>query len=153
MNIQMDQVIDVPLKEVWQIFGHEFGDIQKWSSFVQSSAAKTDGPGVGDADFSGRTCETALGPLDESLQIFRNDTHEVKFLVKGTKFPFFMRSILSHWRFSDENGKTRARTDVTLNLVFPFNILMGWALRRNFTKTLKGVADELESYAKTRLAA
>ena len=34
---------------------------------------------------------------------------------------------------------------MTLNLVFPFNILMGWALRRNFTKTLKGVADELES--------
>ena len=42
---------------------------------------------------------------------------------------------------------------MTLNLVFPFSILMGWALRRNFTKTLKGVADELESYARARQAA
>ncbi len=153
MKIHSNQLIDARPETVWQIFGHEFADIAKWSKLVHSSAAKTDAPLVGHAQIAGRKCETTLGPLDETIQEFNNDTNEVKFLVLGEKFPFFMRSVLSHWRFFDEGGKTRAKTEVTLDMVFPFNVLMDWMVKRNFSKALTVIAGELETHSKTREAA
>ncbi len=153
MKIHVEQIIEKPIEDVWQVFGHEFADIYRWSSFVQSSVAKADGPLIGDATISGRNCETKLGTLDETIEIFSNESREISFLVKSDGFPFFLRSIHSHWRFFEAGTKTRAQTDVTLDVAFPFNVLVGWSLRRSFTKAIKDVGGEMGLYMETRPAA
>lgn len=150
MKIIVEQTIDLPIDKVWQTFGHEFADIQNWSDFVKKSIAKTSAELVGDATISGRNCETELGNLDETLQIFENETHELKFLVKSDGFPFFMRSILSHWKFFEVNGQTLAKTEVNIDLMFPFSFIMALPIRRSFTKAINGVGSELEVYVKSK---
>lgn len=69
MKIFIEQVIDLPIQQVWQIFAVDFSDIQKWSNFVQTSAVKNEGELVDDASVVGRYCDTELGKLDETIKI------------------------------------------------------------------------------------
>lgn len=150
MKIHNSQIINAPADKIWAVFGGEFADIYRWASFVDASEAKKDGSLVGDSGLSGRVCETKIGKLDEQMLIFKNDTKELKFRVLSDGFPFFLKSIESHWRFYDQGEVTRAETNLTLDVSFPFNYLIGWSLKRNFRSAVNDVKGEMEAHLKER---
>lgn len=151
MKIVNTQIIDIPAETAWQIFGREFEDGYKWSSFISHSEAKHEGPTVGDAEITGRTCQTPLGQIDETLLVYNDDCKELKFAMKAERLPFFMNNLTSQWKMSDAgDGKTRAETEINVDLDFPFNILLGWLIQRNFKKTVNRLGPELAAYARQR---
>lgn len=135
---------------VWNILGPNYANAGDWASAVFISQPKTGTPKVAGAPVEGRTCETSLGPFTESIVAYDEDKRYVAYSASGAKMPGFMRSLTNAWTVTPV-GPNRCNVSMELNadIAPPFNILMGWMMKLQFSGALTDSIEDLKYYAET----
>ncbi len=145
MKLINTTVIDAPIADVWEVLGPNYTRAGDWASAVYVSAARTGAPKVAGAPAAGRVCETSLGPFTESIEAYDPQAYRLVYSATGDKMPGFVRSLVNRWALEPVGpGKTRVVMELTADIAFPFNILMGWMMKIQFRKALR---ESLEDFA------
>ena len=147
MIIEMREKTNVPADRLWAVFGEAYPEIGTWSSGVFASKA-CEGSGPGGAKFQGRICETNFGKLTETVTAYDPSARKITYLVKGEKMPGFVKRMENNWQFKDPgNGKGEITMRLNGDLAFPMNILMGWMMKIQLKKDLRGNIEDLIHFA------
>ena len=146
MKILRTVTINMPADEVWQAIGTNYKDAGLWSSAIYASAP-TQGQPVDGAPVSGRVCETTLGPFKESIVEYDTDRRTLAYLATGEKMPGFVKQLKGSWRLSEKDGNTTVVVmQLNADIAAPFNMLMGWIMRKQFNKAISVTLEDLKFY-------
>ncbi len=139
-----------PIADVWQVLGPDYVRAGDWASSVYVSGARGGTPLVAEAPVAGRVCETSLGPFTETIEVYDPAGHRLAYSASGEKMPGFVRSLVNSWTL-DADGATRTRVTMELkaDIAFPFNLLMGWMMRLQFSKVLREALQEFAHFVET----
>lgn len=150
MRIVNSIIIDKSADEVWDVLGPRYADVSEWASGVYVSRARSDPPAVPGAPLHGRICETSVGPFKETITRYDPDAKVLAYRATGDKMPFFVRSLSNQWTMERLGGhKTRVTSTMTADLVFPFSLLLGWMLKRQFNRVIRESIEELKVFVET----
>ena len=67
----------------------------------------------------------------------------------GDKMPGFVKSLVNSWTVRSEGSRSQVDMELTVDIAFPFNFLMGPLMRLQFGKVLREATEELQHYAET----
>ncbi len=143
--------INVSADRLWEIVGTDFANVGIWSTAVDHSVGK------GDPEFAGATCTTRGCELNakgfnnilEELTEFNDTTQQLTFIVIDG-MPGFVTSAKSHWEIIALSDSTSTMKIVSSIEMKPFmGSLMGGMLKKNITKIIPTVLDDLKVYAET----
>lgn len=149
MKIERTFTINAAADQVWNVLGPQFDKVGEWASAVQHSAPRV-GNGPGTAPVAGRVCETDLGPFKESILEYDEVRRILAYDAKGDKMPFFVRDLRNRWQVTPKaDGTSQIDMRMQAQLQFPFNLLMGPLMRRQFASVLDKVGDELAHFVET----
>ena len=91
-DLKGETTINAPASKVWQVVGHEFAEIERWSSGIGVSKAATGGKAPEGCDISGRYCDS----IQEELTHYSDK--EMRFSYVMVDPPFFLKSIGNSWQ-------------------------------------------------------
>ncbi|MEM8933127.1 MAG: SRPBCC family protein [Acidobacteriota bacterium] len=149
MRIERTFTINASADQVWTVLGPQFDRVSEWVSAVQHSAPRA-GQGPGSAPMAGRTCQTDLGPFQESILEYDEERRVVAYDAQGDTMPFFVRHLRNRWQVEPATGGTaRVEMRMQAELQFPFDLLMGPLMKRRFAKVLDNATTELTYYVET----
>ena len=150
MRIHQTFDIAASAERVWDILGPNYTRAGDWASGVYLSAPRAGTPQVAGAPAVGRTCQTSLGPFTESIIAYDDDRRHVAYVATGDKMPGFVRRLANSWTV-ETAGPNAARVTMELeaDIAQPFRTLMGWMMKRQFSKVLAESTDDLKIYAET----
>lgn len=148
MQIKQKFTIDTSADKVWEILGHNFGSVSDWASSVYASQGRNSGVALQNAPYSGRICETAIGPFDETLTRYDERNKVISYTAQGEKMPFFVKQLSNNWTVTPlSNNKCQVEMCMEASLLPIFNILMGPMMRMQFSTLLKKTTEELKYFA------
>lgn len=149
MKIKLETEINAAAEKVWDLLGPRFHEPHVWASVVDS--AKPVGQGKNGAPCGGRVCETpAMGTLEEKITHYDGNKHEIAFSIKGRNMPFFVKGMQNKWKVKKlGENKSLATNELDVNLMFPFNILMGFMMKMQMKGFLKLAHEEVKLMAET----
>ncbi len=149
MKLKRETSIQAPPEAVWNVLGPRYAEAYRWASSVHESSA-LGAPGTGsakEAPCGGRACETDLGRFQEKIELYSEQTRELAYSAHGDKMPFFVKKMLNHWKVqSDGDGGSRVTMELTVGLMFPFNLLMALPMRIQLSGVLKNAHEELKYF-------
>lgn len=146
MKILRTVTIKSPVDQVWKTIGTNYKDAGLWSSAIYASAP-TQGQPLDGAPVSGRVCETTLGPFKESIVEYNVDRHTLAYLATGEKMPGFVKQLKGSWRLTDKDSNTTVVVmQLAADIAAPFNLLMGWVMKRQFDKAISETLEDLRFY-------
>lgn len=150
MRIQKSVRIGAPADRVWRILGDEYADVGAWASAVYASAPRAGAPRAPGAPVLGRVCQTSLGPFVEAIESYDPERRHLAYSATGDKMPSFMKRLVNRWEIEPDGGaSTVARMELTADIAFPFSVLMGWMIRRQFDRAVATTVEELKHFAET----
>jgi len=150
MKIQRKVAVDAPIEKLWDILGTNYADAGVWNSAVFISAQTAFPPKVESAPVSGRVCQTTLGPFTETINQFDEETHRIEYTATGDAMPGFVKGLHGHWSLKKLSAKrTEVNMMLSVNIAFPFNVLMGWMMKMQFNGAIKSSLGDLKHYAET----
>lgn len=146
MKILRTVTVNAPVDQVWKAIGTNYEDAGLWSSAIYASAP-TKGQPIDGAPVSGRVCETTLGPFKESIVEYDADRHTLAYLATGKKMPGFVKQLKGAWRLTDKNSNTTIVVmQLQADIAAPFNLLMGWMMKRQFDSAISVTLEDLKFY-------
>ncbi|MEL6188203.1 MAG: SRPBCC family protein [Myxococcota bacterium] len=146
MKISRTSLIQAPADEVWRVLGPNFADAYTWASSIDLSKGRS-GPGPAGAPCAGRVCDTELGKFQETLEVYDEIERQLSYTAQGEKMPFFVRRMHNAWTVTPEGADaSRVNMTLTVDLAFPFNLLMGLPMRLQLGGVLRKVHEELKYY-------
>ena len=150
MEIAKTATINAPPAKAWDLLGPNYQCAGDWASSVFASRPRPGPPQVDGAPVAGRVCETSLGPFTETIVGYRPEEMRLSYQATGDKMPGFVRSLTASWALDPVGpGKTRVSMTLVADLAPPFNVLMGWMMRRQFNKVLSESIEEFKHYVET----
>ena len=148
MQIKQKFTVDTSADKVWEILGHNFGSVSDWASGVYASQGRNSGVALQNAPYSGRICETTVGPFDETLTRYDERNKVISYTAQGEKMPFFVKQLANTWTVTPlGNSKCQVEMCMQASLLPVFNILMGPMMRMQFSTLLKETTEELKYFA------
>lgn len=146
MKIQRSIHIEASPESVWRVLGDEYGKISKWASGVHHSS-NVSGPKPAGAHSSGRDCQTGMGPISERFTAFDDASRTMVYDVNAQKVPFFVTFMQSAWAVHAEaGGGSRVDMEMELKLMFPFNLLMGFMMKRQMGGSMLQLIEDLKHF-------
>lgn len=141
-TIERSIVVGAPIDEAWEVIGERFAEVDSWASAVPSSS-----PTYADGELIGRTCDTTLGSVSESIQEFDAENHTVSYSAEAAEMPFFVRGLTNRWTLTAE-GPNATRVDMRFEAdLWPgFNLAMWPFMRGQFTDLLDSALEEYQYY-------
>ena len=150
MRIDQSFTVNAPAAKVWDILGPNYTRAGDWASSVYASAPRVGVPDVAGAPAVGRTCQTSLGPFTESIIAYDDERRHVAYVATGERMPGFVKRLANAWTVEPTGPNTsRVTMEMTADIAQPFRTLMGWMMKRQFTKVLNEATDDLKVYAET----
>ncbi|MEL6205219.1 MAG: SRPBCC family protein [Pseudomonadota bacterium] len=150
MRLTKSITVAKPVDEVWELLGPNYTRAGDWASSVYASRARQGTPNVAVAPCAGRVCETSLGPFTETLERYDPAARHLAYSATGDKMPGFVRSLRNAWTLEAAGPqKTRVRMEMSVDIAFPFSVLMGWLMRIQFNKVLQNSIEEFAHFAET----
>ena len=149
MKISKTINIDAPADQVWDILGPNYVNAGEWASSVYMSHARSGTAKVEAAPVAGRVCQTSLGPFTETIEAYNAQRRHVAYSATGDKMPGFVKSLVNSWTVRSEGSRSQVDMELTVDIAFPFNFLMGPLMRLQFGKVLREATEELQHYAET----
>lgn len=149
MKIAKTVTVNASADRLWEILGTEYLHAGRWASAVYHSSGKGDARIEG-APAEGRVCQTSLGPFTETIEEFDPEQRFVAYSATGDKMPGFVKNLTNYWRVTPLGpNKASVQMELTADIAFPFNILMGPMMKLQFGSVVKNVIAELKHYAET----
>ncbi|MBX2847279.1 MAG: SRPBCC family protein [Acidiferrobacterales bacterium] len=147
MKITKQLNINASSDAVWHVLGPRYEEAGLWASAVYTSTALRDSKPLNGAPVSGRVCETSLGPFRETIVGYDSTARYLAYQATGTKMPFFVKRMQGSWKLN-ALGATGTEVNMTLDadIMFPFDLLMGWMMKIQFNKVLNESLEELKHY-------
>lgn len=147
---QFSRVINVSADSLWAIC-REFDKTGEWTSTLKHSygAGK---PQYEGATCSKRVCETNFGKgnqVAEELVMFSDKNKELSYnLVEGA--PSFITLANNHWKVSEiTTNQSKIEMNVTMHMKKFAGFFLGGIIKRQMSKQVNVVLDELKIYAET----
>ncbi len=140
-GISKEIEIDASVERAWEVLGDEFTQVCAWASGVTHSSG----------DNSIRTCQTSIGPIEETVTRFDPVRKGVSYTAKANKMPFFVTHLGNNWDL-ESLGKNRSKLKMRMEmkLIPPFNIFPGPLMRIKMSKLLDETLEEFKYYVETR---
>jgi len=145
MKFSKDITINAPAEKVWDILGHQFTDVGKWSRLVSQSVINNDAPKVNNSPVGGRLCETSIGKISEEFTAY--DEEGMTFSFKGVITSKVFSNVISTNAVTaiDENtSKVTVTPNVDLKAL---GILMYPLIKMNLGKLIKQGLIDLKYFA------
>ena len=150
MKIQRKITIDASIDKLWDILGTNYADAGIWNSAVFISAQTAAQPKIESAPVSGRVCQTSLGPFTETINQFDETAHRIGYTATGDAMPGFVKGLHGYWSLNRVSAnRTEVNMMLTVDIAFPFNVLMGWMMKLQFNGAIKSSLGDLKHYAET----
>ena len=150
MRVQMSRTVDAPIERVWEIVADRYVDAGAWASAVYASSARPGAPVAPGAPAMGRVCQTSLGAFTETIEAWDPAARMLTYSATGDRMPGFVRNLRNTWTLAPlGGGRTEARVALSADIAFPFNVLMGWLMKRQFRSAIGDTLDDLAAYAET----
>jgi len=143
-------IINASAEKTWNIVGQGFGNADKWLSMISSIKVKNDNTPLDGAPCSGRVCMTDIGKVDETITHYDETNKKLSFDIKVEKMPFFVKDLKNTWNVvSLEDNQTKVILDFKMEIMFPFNLLMGFMMKSKMGKIMKISLKDLKHYVET----
>jgi len=145
MKFSKDITINVPAEKVWDILGHQFTDVGKWSRLVSQSVINNDAPKVNNSPVGGRLCETSIGKISEEFTAY--DEEGMTFSFKGVITSKVFSNVISTNTVTaiDENtSKVTVTPNIDLKVI---GIIMYPLIKVNLGKLIKQGLIDLKYFA------
>ena len=147
MQVIKSTQIQVPAASVWKVIGTGFPDADRWASAVYQSSVRVDGSSPSGAPFTGRTCETSIGPARETILLYDEDAGRISYEAQADKMPGFVRKLVADWRIHPEGvGMVRVEMKLTVDLKPPFNFIMPPMMRMQMGPLVAKTLEELKHF-------
>ena len=151
MKILRKVTVDAPIEKLWDILGTQYADAGVWNSAVFVSAQTPDPSKVPTAPVSGRVCQTSLGPFTETISQFDEAAHRIGYTATGDAMPGFVKGLHGHWALKQlSTNRTEVTMMLSVDIAFPFNVLMGWMMKLQFNGAIKSSLEDLKHYDRDR---
>ncbi|MEM0948907.1 MAG: SRPBCC family protein [Pseudomonadota bacterium] len=149
MRIEKTVTVNASADRMWEILGTEYLQSGRWASAVYHSSGKGE-PKIAGAPAAGRVCQTSLGPFTETIEAFDPVQRHVAYSATGEKMPSFIKGLTNSWRVTPMGpSASKIEMELTADIAFPFNILMGPMMKMQFGSVVKNVVGELKYYGET----
>lgn len=147
MKVVKNTRIQATPAQVWEVIGTGFPDADRWASAVYHSEARTGGASITGASFTGRTCETSIGPAQETILRYDEEAGVIAYGAQAEKMPGFVRGLTAAWRIlSAGNGQVEVEMKLTVDLAPPFNLIMPPMMRLQMGPLVTKTLQELKHY-------
>ncbi|MEA5464739.1 SRPBCC family protein [Leptothoe sp. PORK10 BA2] len=152
MQVKQQMIINATAERVWDILGHQYGNIAQWASGVHASKGHNVSATLQDAPYSGRICETNLGALKETITRYDEREKILSYNAQGDKMPFFVRGLSNTWVVTSL-GNDKAQVDMCMeaSLLPVFNLIMGPVMQIQMGGILKQSIEELRYFAENNV--
>ena len=132
MQIKRHTTLQVTIDQAWEVLGHQFTAIHRWSSAVHH--AEGHGTTTTAAPCDERSCSTTLGDLREKLLTFDPKQYRLSYEVLSGLPPLF-RSGTNQWSLTPTaDGQVQVQSHVTFVWKSPlFRLaqpIIQWQMRR-----------------------
>lgn len=149
VQVHVEQVIDAPAEQVWEVLGHQFADIGDWASLVEESYPTSTVPGHiaidPDAPVTGRVTVTGFGAVEEYL--IEYDDAAMTYTFRAHNIPGMMLYSQNHTQVHPLDADT---SKVTFDIhVVPKRKFMGAKINDTLSHGLANLLDELKVYVET----
>lgn len=149
MRIARSINVSAPSSRLWTILAQDYAEVGRWARAVQSSAPNTAAVVPEGATFGGRVCAASIGAVTETITTYDTENCALAYNAKADAMPFFVRGISGRWKLIPAGKSTEVDLIFEADLMFPFNHLIGWAIRRQFTSAIDETLEDLRLYAET----
>lgn len=150
MELTRIATVAAPQATCWEILGPNYAKVGDWASSVYLSEPRPGPPKVAGAPLLGRVRQTSLGPITETLLAYDPDRGHLAYSAAGEKTPGLLRALRNAWTLRALGpNETEVRMALTADIAFPFNVLMGWMMRRQFRRVLGEAMEEFQHFAET----
>ncbi|WP_305988322.1 SRPBCC family protein [Roseibium sp. MMSF_3544] len=149
MKIKRTLVINASPEHVWEILGANYTRAGDWASSVYFSSARAGTPAIDGAPVAGRVCQTSLGPFTETIESYDEHRRHLAYSATGDKMPGFVKRLVNSWTVYPMADKSRVEMELSADISFPFNFLMGPMMKMQFGKVLREATEELKHFAET----
>jgi len=145
MKFSKEIVINAPAEKVWDILGHQFTDVGKWSRLVSQSVINNDAPKVNNSPVGGRLCDTGIGKISEELTAY--DEEGMTFSFKGVITSKVFSNVISTNAVTaiDENtSKVKVTPNIDLKVI---GVIMYPLIKMNLGKLITQGLMDLKYFA------
>ena len=137
MNIIKKITIDMPVEEVWEVLGNQFGQISNWASIIKESKVYGDSK-LNGVNYSIRETNTLKGITKQELTSFEPEKHSLSYKsISGT--PPIIKEVRAKWTLTMAGSNT---TELVMDFTADMKGL-GFILAPIVKKKLGKIGDEL----------
>ena len=149
MRIERDLDVSASADTVWRILADEYALVGQWARAVSSSAPNPAAAPLPGAAVGGRVCTASIGEVTETITVFDPASRTLAYDAKARSMPFFVRGLSGHWTVRPAGSASEVGLRFEADLMAPFDLLMGWAIRRQFRTAIDETLIDLKHYAET----
>ena len=134
---------------LWRIIAEDYADVGTWARAVHVSGPNTAVKPLEGAPVGGRICTASIGDVEETIVTFDPKDRVLAYTAQAKAMPFFVRRLQGVWGLKEGGGGTRVDLQFEATLMPPFELLMGWAMRRQFQTAIDNTLEDLKLFAET----
>lgn len=150
INVKHNLKADVSAEQIWALIGEQFDSVGQWASGVASSSGKQQGSSINGSKFTGRTCQTDIGAVDETITEYNPGTFSVGYRAVASGMPFFVKQLRNRWKITPLGDKS---CQVSMHLIVDLSPvighLMALPMKMQLTKLTGESVEELIYFAST----
>lgn len=149
MKIERTLQAAAPIEKVWQILAEDYVNVDRWARAVHNSEPNTDVAPLSGATVGGRVCTASVGDVTETIQEYDAAAHILTYYAHAKAMPFFVRKLIGRWALTPQLDGTEVKLTFEADLMPPFDLLMGWAIRRQFRTAIDETLEDLQLFSET----
>lgn len=149
MQITRRLWVSAPTAKVWHILAEEYANVSHWARAVTRSEPMTSDVTLPGTTVGGRVCTASIGAVTETIKEYDAAAHVLSYDAQAKSMPFFVRKLSGRWMLDSDLDKTEVRLAFDADIMPPFNLLMGWAIRRQFQTAIDETLEDLRLFAET----
>ncbi|WP_299508237.1 SRPBCC family protein [uncultured Roseobacter sp.] len=149
MQITRSMEVAASAEHLWKILAEDYAKVGQWARAVRSSEPNTAVVPLKGATVGGRVCTASIGDVIETIRTFDVENHILAYDAKAKAMPFFVRNLSGRWELHEVGSVTEVDLSFVADLMPPFDVLMGWAIRRQFNTAIDETLEDLKLLAET----
>ncbi|TRY31958.1 SRPBCC family protein [Aliiglaciecola sp. M165] len=150
INVKHDLKANVSAEQIWALIGEQFDSVGQWASGVASSSGKQRGSSINGSKFTGRTCQTDIGAVDETITEYNPGTFSVGYKAIASGMPFFVKQLNNRWKITPlGESSCQVSMHLVVDLAPIIGHLMAPLMKMQLTKLTGESVEELIYFATT----
>ncbi|MBL4705320.1 MAG: SRPBCC family protein, partial [Flavobacteriales bacterium] len=141
LDIKQSIEINASADKAWEVIGPNFLNIADWGRGISKSWNNEAAPvAIKGAPAGGRFCDLGkFGIAEERILHYSAEKKEITWSAKSEKLPGFLKELQNALRVEKiSDNSCRVTTNITADLTGVGGVLLGGAIKKNFTKLLGG---------------